>query len=325
MNSTPTSAFVLGAGLGTRLRPLTNHLPKPMIRVFQKPLITFAFDHLNAVGVRNLIVNTHHLPDAYDEEFPYGIYGGVPVTFRHEPVLLETGGGIKNIQDLIAPDEPLIVYNGDILTDMPIATLVDAHAATGADVTIALRSNQGPLRVVFDEATNRINGFGAGTTGPGEPNRLFSGVYVLGSAVFDYIEAGAVESIIPAFERMISDGRLVGGVTINEGAWFDLGSREALLRAHTTLLNADSFPRYAKNGSALSGWKTRLHRSALVQDSAIIDGTSVLGENVEIGAGATVRESIIYAGARVADGVTLERCVVSPGATVEISASDVLL
>ncbi|HYF36671.1 MAG TPA: sugar phosphate nucleotidyltransferase, partial [Prosthecobacter sp.] len=109
-------AFVLGAGLGERLRPLTDQLPKPLIPVFHRPLITYAFDHLIAAGVEELVVNTHHLPEAYAHEFPNRRYRGLPIHFRHEaPVRLETAGGIANVQDLLG-DEPFIVYNGDILT-----------------------------------------------------------------------------------------------------------------------------------------------------------------------------------------------------------------
>ena len=99
-------AFVLAAGLGTRLRPLTDTLPKPLIPVGLKPLITFAFDHLIAdAGVEEFIVNTHHLAGAYAGAFPDGTYRGRPLHFRHEPVLLETGGGIRNVADLLAPGD----------------------------------------------------------------------------------------------------------------------------------------------------------------------------------------------------------------------------
>src|SRR5690242_12726955 len=96
-----TQAFVLGAGLGTRLRPLTDDLPKPLVPIFQKPLITFAFDHLIAFGIEKFIVNTHHLPERFAETFLENSYREIPITFVHEPVRLETGGGIKNIESLL--------------------------------------------------------------------------------------------------------------------------------------------------------------------------------------------------------------------------------
>jgi UTP-glucose-1-phosphate uridylyltransferase len=115
------TAFVLGAGLGTRLRPLTEERPKPLVPLVHKPLITFAFDHLHAVGVRRFVVNTHHRPQTYDAilngKNGRAEYRGCEVVFRHEPELLDTGGGIGNIRDLVG-NEPFLVHNGDVLADL---------------------------------------------------------------------------------------------------------------------------------------------------------------------------------------------------------------
>src|SRR5215204_6109616 len=95
------NAFVLGAGLGTRLKSLTLHRPKPLIPVCNRPLITYAFDHLLGVGVQRFIVNTHHRAEAYKAVFADRSYRGAPVELRHEPDILETAGGIKNVEDLL--------------------------------------------------------------------------------------------------------------------------------------------------------------------------------------------------------------------------------
>src|SRR5437016_7197196 len=108
--NTITQAFVLAAGRGTRLRPLTDDLPKPLIPIFQKPLITFALDHLIAAGVESFVINTHHLPNEYRNYFVNDTYCGHHVRLLHEPVLLETGGGIKNAQSGLGA-EPFIVYS----------------------------------------------------------------------------------------------------------------------------------------------------------------------------------------------------------------------
>src|SRR5205807_2581247 len=110
-------AFVLAAGLGTRLRPLTDDLPKPLIPIFQKPLITFALDHLIDLGVNSFIINTHKLPEFFEDAFPGRIYSGNSIELVHEPDLLETGGGIKNVESQLDA-KPFITYSGDILTDI---------------------------------------------------------------------------------------------------------------------------------------------------------------------------------------------------------------
>src|ERR1700686_3498568 len=99
-----TQAFVLGAGLGTRLRPLTDDLPKPLVPIFQKPLITFAFDHLIESGIERFIVNTHRLPESFEQAFLGNNYAGRRLRFVNEPVLLDTGGGVKNVQSLLGND-----------------------------------------------------------------------------------------------------------------------------------------------------------------------------------------------------------------------------
>ncbi|MEI7672326.1 MAG: sugar phosphate nucleotidyltransferase, partial [Deltaproteobacteria bacterium] len=153
------TAFILGAGLGTRLRPLTENCPKPLLPVGGRPLITYAMDHCLAIGISRFIVNTHHCAAAYDEAFPDRTWRGKPILFRHEPILLETAGGIKNIEDLLEEDdETILVYNGDILSDLPLSQLVAAHAAAGCEVTLVLRSG-GPVRNICLEANGEICDF----------------------------------------------------------------------------------------------------------------------------------------------------------------------
>ena len=111
-----TQAFVLAAGLGTRLRPLTDELPKPLIPIFQKPLVTFALDHLSGVGVDKFVINTHRRPELFQSFFNRSDHAGHSVTLVHEPELLETGGGIKNAERYLGSDS-FITYSGDILTE----------------------------------------------------------------------------------------------------------------------------------------------------------------------------------------------------------------
>src|SRR4051794_33659462 len=106
-----SQAFVLGAGLGTRLRPLTEDLPKPKIPIYQKPLMTFGLDHLHQAGVRSFVINTHHLAPKIESLFPGRTYRGCPLSLVHEPDILGTGGGIRNVRSLLR-NEPFIVYSG---------------------------------------------------------------------------------------------------------------------------------------------------------------------------------------------------------------------
>ena len=145
------TAFILGAGLGTRLRPLTEHCPKPLLEIGGRPIITYAMDHLIGVGIDRFIVNTHHCPEVYGEKFADKQWRGVPIIFRHEPVLMETAGGLKNIEDLLDEDDAIICYNGDVMSDLPLQRLIETHEKERPEVTMALRGSGGLLNVNINE------------------------------------------------------------------------------------------------------------------------------------------------------------------------------
>jgi len=220
------TAFILGAGLGTRLRPLTDNTPKPLLPIGGRPIITYAMEHLQAVGVRRFIINTHHCAGRYAEVFPEGSWRGIPITFRHEPLLLDTAGGIKNIEDLIAEDERIIVYNGDIISSLPLAPLLERHASGNSEVTLVLRS-RGPLLNVNIDQNGFICDMRHMLKNPGVQSCLFAGIYIVEKSFLRRLTAGKIESIVPPIVAMIKENpRAAGGVVIDDGYWYDLGTLE---------------------------------------------------------------------------------------------------
>jgi aminoglycoside/choline kinase family phosphotransferase/choline kinase len=227
------TAFILGAGLGTRLRPLTENCPKPLLPVGGRPLITFAMDHCRSIGVERFIVNTHHCAGAYDKAFPGGSRCGAPILFRNEPVLLDTAGGLKNIEDLLEDAETILVYNGDILSDLPLERLLAAHTAGGREVTLALRSD-GPLRNVCLDAKGEICDFRDLLGNPGVRRCLFTGIYMVEKRFLRRLTPGKVESVVPVFVEMIREAAgSVASVVIDGGIWEDVGDTEAYARIRT--------------------------------------------------------------------------------------------
>ena len=219
------TAFILGAGQGIRLRPLTDSCPKPLLPLGGRPLITYAMEHLLALGVKRFIVNTHHLAPVYQQVFPENQWRGIPIIFRYEPLLLDTAGGLKNIEDLLEGDDDLLVYNGDVISDLPLRQLLDAHRVAGREVTLALRSSGKPLNVCLN-GINEVCDL-RGELGHQGRNCLFTGIYAVKKSFLARLQADQPESVITVFLAMIREQPgSVAGTIIDEGMWYDAGSLE---------------------------------------------------------------------------------------------------
>ncbi len=309
-------AFVLGAGLGLRLRPLTEDVPKPLVPIFGKPLITFAFDHLAAAGVRSFVVNTHHLPGHFEALFRHGNYRDLPVRLVHEPVLLETGGGIKNAQTWLGA-KPFLVYSGDVLTDLPLEPLIDAHFQSGNDVTLALRETGLASNVAFRDS--RVLDIGNRFGHPG--NYDYANVSIWNPAIFDRIPPGQKISFIPILAEWIGEGGKIGGVVLNEGRWFNLGSKAEYFAVHRTIAEEQWRPAYVREAA----WPPRIASDALLDPTAEVRGCSSIGAGCRVGAGTIIEDSILWTGAQIASRAHLKRCIVRTHGHAEGILADAVL
>lgn len=277
-------AFILGAGLGNRLRPLTGRLPKPLVPLFHRPLAGWAVEACSEIGIERFAINTHHLPDAWE-----GFAEGTDVTFFHEPDLLETGGGLKNLEAWMG-GESLLIHNGDIFSTMQLEKLVAAHEASGLPVTLALRSQGVANHIALDHTGTRVRDIRS-LLKIADGTHVFSGIYCVNPEFLDMIPAREKISVIPAFLELAKAGKL-GAIVLDEGVWLDLGDRESYLQAHRELALSDG-----------------IHPTAEVAEGAMVE-RSVVGPGAIIEAGAVVRDSVIWAGSTVTGSAELDRCIV---------------
>ena len=274
-----TQAFILGAGLGTRLRPLTDVFPKPLVPLFHKPLAMWAVEACEAVGCKRFAINTHRLPEKWQ-----GFGAGRDITFFHEPILLETGGGLKNIESWL-DEGSLLIHNGDIFSSMDLKKLVDAHEASGDEVTLALRSNGGEKRISIGE-NDRVEDVRSEVRGlPG--THVFTGIYCVKKAFLKRIPAGEIIAVIPAFQELVREGG-IGAVVMDEGDWMDLGDLESYLAAHRQL-----------------ALQAPIHPEAIIEEGAVIKN-SVIAKDARIHSCARVSNSVVWAGADVSREVVNE-------------------
>ncbi|MEP6709012.1 MAG: sugar phosphate nucleotidyltransferase [Verrucomicrobiota bacterium] len=294
-------AFVLGAGLGKRLLPLTEELPKPLVPIFQKPLITFAFDHLIAAGCARFIVNTHLHPACFAEVFKTSRYRERPIEFKYEPALLETGGGIKNAESSLGT-EPFVVYSGDILTDIDLPPLFEEHFRAGNDVTLALRQTSLASGIALEngrviDINNRYGHVG---------KYDFANVSIWNPEIFQQIPPGRKISFVPILGEWIGQGGKIGGVVHNEGIWFNIGSPAEYLEVHRTIAAQNWKPDYV----TMRDWPVLIAGDAMVDASARFSGFCSVGAGCRIGFDAVLENTIVWAGGEVASRGHLRNCVV---------------
>ncbi|HZB41864.1 MAG TPA: NDP-sugar synthase [Ilumatobacter sp.] len=295
-------AVVLVGGFGTRLRPLTNEIPKPMLPIVHRPMIVRLVERLAKGGVTDVVLALGFKPEPFRAAFPDGRHGDVHVHYAVEPAPLDTAGAIAFAAREAGVDETFVVANGDIITDLDVARLVDAHRAARSAATIHLIPVADPsaFGVVETDPTGVVRRF-VEKPAPGETdsNLINAGTYVLEPSVLELIEPGRKVSIErDTFPRLVASGALAALAT--DDYWIDAGRPSLYLRANLDLVT----------GHSGSGDETAIAPTATVDPSArCVD--SVVGPGAVVGAGASVRGSVILPGAVVGERATVADSIVA--------------
>jgi mannose-1-phosphate guanylyltransferase len=294
-------AVVLVGGFGTRLRPLTYHIPKPMLPVGHRPMIENVVRHLASSGVDEVVLALGFRPEPFVAAFPDGECAGVPLVYAVEPEPLDTAGAIAFAAHHAGVDDTFVVVNGDVLTDLDVGALIAEHRRTGAEGTLHLTPVEDPsaFGVVALEPSGRVARFvEKPPPGTAPSNLINAGTYVLEPSVLARIPAGRKVSIErETFPAMVEDRTLYAMAT--DDYWIDAGRPHLYLQANLDVLL----------GRRRTSTCEAVAATASVDASAVVE-RSIVGAGCVVGAGATVLDSVLIAGAVVDDGARVERCVV---------------
>ena len=294
-------AVVLVGGFGTRLRPLTLTVPKPMLPIGHVPMIARLVERLGRGGVTEVVLALGFRPEPFIEAFPDGYCGDVALTYAVEPEPLDTAGAIKFAAEFAGIDDTFVVANGDVMTDLDVSALVAAHRSFGAEATLHLIGVEDPsaFGVVDLAADGSVRAFVEKPAPGTEPSNLINaGTYVFEPSVLDRIPAATKVSVErDTFQRLVADGRLYGVAT--DDYWIDAGVPTLYRAANLDLLDGK---RRTERCDAVAA-------SADVAPDAVIEH-SIVGAHVHVAPGATVIDSVLLPGASVGAGARVERSLV---------------
>jgi mannose-1-phosphate guanylyltransferase len=310
--SQDVDAIVLVGGKGTRLRPLTETMPKPMLPIAGVPYLTHLLSRIRAAGVRHVIMGTSYKAEVFRDYYGDGAELGLELEYVVEEIPLGTGGAIGNVASLLRADTALI-FNGDILTGCELPELLDTHRRTGADVTLHLTRVPDPraFGCVPTDADGRVTAFLEKTPEP-VTNQINAGSYVFSRSVIEQIPTGRPVSVErETFPGLLEAGALVVG-HVDATYWRDLGKPSDFVAGSADLV------RGVAPSAALPGpvGESLLLPGSTVADSASVTGGSVVGVGCEVAENALVAGSVLLDGARVGSGAVVRDSIVGRDAVI---------
>ncbi len=292
-------AFILAAGFGTRLRPITDSLPKPLIPVLNLPAICYTLALLKEAGIETIICNVHHHAADIRRFFAEHNNFGMDIHLSEETTILGTGGGLKQCENLL-DDGPFVLINSDIIADFNLQALIDRHLSSKNSGTLVLYETPDAKKIgdvglfekeVRDFRNRRNTGLRSGC--------IYAGAAVLGPSIFRYLAKEYSSIVDTGFTGLIEHESL--GCFRHEGFWQDIGIPGSFWHANIT------------NKADILQFGKRIHRQLAV-------APHMLSPHAVIASSATVHESIVGKGCRIEEGASVRFSVLLPGTVIEKNA-----
>lgn len=304
--------MILAAGFGTRLGDLTRLKPKPMLPICGAPLVRWAVLWLRHHGVREIVINLHHLGEQIRDELGDGGGLGVAIAYSPEEVILGTGGGLREARGLLddGSGAPILVMNGKIMLDLDLGELMGLHRDRGSEATMVLRRDEegvwgGSLGADAQGRLVRLLGEMAPGVDPGLPQLMFTGVHVLEPRFLDRVPPTGEQCIIrTAYTQAFREDQSVHAL-VTDGYWWEHSTPERYIQGMANVLDGRVDLPFAEH--SLRG----IDASAEVAADAVIEGPVWIGAGARVGAGARLGPHVqVGAGARIAPGARLRRSIV---------------
>ncbi|HVQ58110.1 MAG TPA: NDP-sugar synthase [Solirubrobacterales bacterium] len=308
---------MLVGGEGTRLRPLTNDVPKPALTLVDRPFLAYMVEWLAAHGVTEIVFACGFLPDVLREALGDGEHAGVRLRYVVEPDRRGTAGAIRFAADALGDEleDRFLALNGDVLTDLDLSALMRAHAGRGARATIALYpvEDSAAYGLVEVDGEGRVLDF-VEKTGEPVPGEINAGAYFLERSVLDLIAPEAEVSIErEVFPRLVGNG--LSALRL-DGYWMDIGTPERYLQASWDILEGRVDTRVAPTAPGLM-----VGAGAEIGAGATVGPRAVLAPGCTVGAGAEVRDSVLLDGCEVGAGAKIGGSILAPGVRVAAGAT----
>lgn len=298
-------AILLVGGMGTRLMPLTRDTPKPMLPIAGLPVTEHQLMAAKRAGITKIVLATSYLSEIFTPYFGDGSKWGMDVRYAVEETPLGTGGAIKNAAAALGlpagSEEPIVIFNGDVLTSHNLTKQIQEHVAHKADVTLHLThvSDARAYGCVPVDKDGRVTAFLEKMDNP-ITNTINAGSYVFHPSVIDTIAADTVVSVErEVFPALVSSGKKVYGY-IEDSYWLDIGTPKALLAGSVHLV----------------GGEFKAADSAVIADSAQLRGGTSVGDKCTIGENVQISASIISAGTHVGQGSQIRNSFVAAGSQI---------
>ena len=214
-----SKAMILAAGLGTRMRPLTNTMPKPVLPIGSTTPIELAIETLKRAGINDIVINLHHLPEKIKERLGDGSSHNIHITYSFEPVILGTGGGIKNVEGFFG-DKPFILYNCDVISNIDIPSLIATHFMRNAAATLVVRGHEENYTRVDIDANGYLKDFGSGQF-------MYASVAVLTRELLNALPPKGKASCLinDGLKKLITNKKNIA-TYLHGGDWYDIGTIE---------------------------------------------------------------------------------------------------